>query len=141
MANAGVISDIREQLAVNAATITGLRVHQTIPEQVAPPSFIVLGPNEIDFDKTMSRGTDRLVFDCLLIASRADARQAQRVLDAFLNTKGTGSIKVALESDKTLNGACEDLRVTRINDYGAIEIAGVTYLSARVEVEIYVDNT
>lgn len=141
MGIAGNISAIREQLAVNAGTIDGLRTHQTIPEQVSPPAFIVLGPNEIDFDKTMARGTDRIVFDCLLIASRADARQAQRTLDALLNTKGVGSVKAALESDRTLNGACEDLRVTRINEYGSVEIAGVVHLSARIEVEIYVDNT
>lgn len=141
MTIAGNISSIRENLAVNAATIDGLRTHQSIPEQIAAPAFIVLGPREIEFDKTMARGTDRLVFDCLLVASRADARQAQRALDSFLNTKGAGSIKVALEDDRTLNGACEDLRVTRINDYGSVEIASVTYLAARIEVEIYVDNT
>lgn len=141
MSIAGNMLSIRENLAANAATIENLRTHQTIPEQVATPAFIVLGPREIDFDTTMARGTDRVVIDCLLVAARADARQAQRTLDAFLNTKGVGSIKVALENDRTLNGACEDLRVTRINDYGVIEIAAVTYLSARIEVELYVDNT
>jgi hypothetical protein len=138
--NVGNITAMREGLAANASTIEGLRVNQEIPEQVAVPAFVVLGINEIDFDKTMVRGTDRITFDCLLIASRADARNAQRTLDAYLSLSGPESIKVALQSDATLGGTCEDLRLVRINDYGALDIGGVTYLSARLEVEIYVAN-
>lgn len=137
---AGNITDIRNGIATNAATIEGLRVHAEVPEQVVVPSFVVLGVNEITFDETMVRGTDRMTFDCVIVASRADVKNAQRTLDAYLSTSGVMSLKVALESDRTLGGAAADMRVTRVSNYGSIDIAGVTYLSARFELDVYVDN-
>jgi hypothetical protein len=58
-------------------------------------------------------------------------------MDAFCAPTGAGSIKTAIEVDKTLGGACQSLRVTELSAYGSTSIGDTIYLTADFSVIVY----
>jgi hypothetical protein len=130
------ISEIRSGIATNLATISGLRTGATLPETPNPP-IAVVEPVSINFDTTMGRGLDELSFKVTLIVGRADGRSAQNSLDAYCSSSGSTSVKSAIESDRTLGGKANDLRVTALSTYGSVTIADTTYLAAEFAVTVY----
>jgi hypothetical protein len=62
---------------------------------------------------------------------------AQKRLDAMIASSGASSVKQALESDPTLGGTVDDLRVTRCTGYRVFTREGGTgVLGAEWEVEV-----
>ena len=130
------ISTIRTGLATNLATITGLRTSATMPDAINPPIAIVV-PEGITFDSAMARGMDEYLFTIMVIVGRADARTSQSKVDDFCNPTGAGSVKTAIESDRTLGGAAQTLRVTEMRSYTSITAGDVVYLAAEFAVTVY----
>jgi hypothetical protein len=133
-----LISEIRTGLATNLATITGLRTTATIPDNPNPP-IALISPNTVQFDDVFKRGMQTYSFNVLLIVGRADERSAQNSLDAYCASTGSSSIKLAIESDKSLGGKVFDTRVTEMRNYGQLSIGEVIYLSAEFSVICYAD--
>jgi hypothetical protein len=133
-----LLSDLRIGLANNLATIHGLRTAATMPDNPNPPIAIIV-PSSIAFDNTFQRGMQTYSFTVLVIVGRADERTAQNKLDAYCASTGTQSIKLAIESDKTLDGKAFDVLLTEMRNYGQIVIGEVTYLSAEFTVLCYAD--
>ena len=133
-----LISEIRTGLATNLATITGLRTTATIPDNPNPP-IALISPNTVQFDDVFKRGMQTYSFNILLIVGRADERSAQNSLDAYCASTGSSSIKLAIESDKSLGGKVFDTRVTEMRNYGQLSIGEVIYLSAEFSVICYAD--
>jgi hypothetical protein len=129
------IAAIRQGIAANLATISTLRTSAFVPDNPTPPIAVVI-PQRIEFDTAMGRGMDDLTFTVMVIAQRASERNAQSVLDGFCNSSGLTSVKIAIESDKTLGGACFDLRVTEMNGYGPLSIGDTVYLAASFSVTV-----
>ena len=123
------IQAIREGIAANLATISGLRTSAFVPDNPTPPIAVVI-PNRVEFDSSYQRGMDQFTFDVIVIAARASERNAQRTLDGYCNSTGSTSIKAAIETDKTLGGTVMDCRVTEMTGYGPVAIGEVQYLSA-----------
>jgi hypothetical protein len=73
----------------------------------------------------------------LCIVGRVSERTAQNKLDAYCNPTGASSIKTAIESNRTLSGACNDLRVVDLRNYGDLVIADITYLAAEFRVAVF----
>jgi hypothetical protein len=130
------VGALRAGLATNLATITGLRASAFQPDNPTPPQAIIF-PTSITFDRTFKRGLDEYAFTITLIAGRQDARNGQAVMDGYCAPTGTGSIKTAIESDKTLGGACQTLRVTELSAYGSTSIGDTIYLTADFTVIVY----
>ena len=130
------VSTIRIGLATNLATITGLRTSATMPDAINPPIAIVV-PEGITFDSAMARGMDEYSFTIMVIVGRADARTSQSKVDDFCNPTGAGSVKTAIESDRTLGGAAQTLRVTEMRSYTSITAGDVVYLAAEFAVTVY----
>jgi hypothetical protein len=130
------VGALRAGLATNLATITGLRANAIQPDNPTPPQAIIF-PTSITFDRTFRRGLDEYAFTITLIAGRQDARNGQAVMDGFCAPTGSGSIKTAIESDKTLGGACQTLRVTELSAYGSTSIGDTIYLTADFSVIVY----
>jgi hypothetical protein len=130
------VAAIRDGLATNLATISGLRTVSTLPENPNPP-IAVVAPSSISYDASMGRGLDTYNFTITVVVGRADGRSAQDKLDTYVSSSGSLSVKVAVESDRKLNGQCKDLRVTAMNSYGAITIGEVQYLAAEFDVVVY----
>lgn len=133
------ISDLRDGLAANISTISGLRTSAFVPDNPTPPIAIVV-PNRIDFDTANRRGLDSITFDVLVIANRQSERSAQTTLDAYCSPTGSQSIKAAIESDRTLGGKANDLRVTEMSNYGPLSIGETQYLAATFSVSVYANT-
>ena len=131
-----LISELRTGLATNLATITGLRTAATVPDNPNPPIAIIL-PQGVEYDNTFGRGMNTYTFAVTVIVGRVSERSGQNALDAYVSSTGTSSIKIAIESDKTLNGKAFDLRVTDSRNYGELTVGEVTYLSAEFTVLCY----
>ena len=130
------VGALRAGLATNLATITGLRASAIQLDNPTPPQAIIF-PTSITFDRTFKRGLDEYAFTITLIAGRQDARNGQAVMDGYCAPTGAGSIKTAIESDKTLGGACQTLRVTELSAYGSTSIGDTIYLTADFSVIVY----
>jgi hypothetical protein len=130
------VGALRAGLATNLATITGLRANAIQPDNPIPPQAIIF-PTSITFDRTFKRGLDEYAFTITLIAGRQDARNGQAIMDGYCAPTGSGSIKTAIESDKTLGGACQTLRVTELSAYGSTSIGDTIYLTADFSVIVY----
>jgi len=130
------VGALRAGLATNLTTITGLRANAIQPDNPTPPQAIIF-PTSITFDRTFRRGLDEYAFTITLIAGRQDARNGQAVMDGYCAPTGAGSIKTAIESDKTLGGACQTLHVTELSAYGSTSIGDTIYLTADFTVIVY----
>lgn len=133
-----LVSELRDGLKANLATITGLRTADTVPDNPNPPIAIVL-PQSVQYDNAFQHGMNTYNFSVLVIVQRPAERSAQNALDAFVSGTGNNSIKRAIESDKTLGGKAFDVRVTDLRNYGDVTIGEINYFSAEFIVLCYAD--
>ena len=129
------LEQIRQGIAANLSTISGLRTSWFVPDNPSPPIAIVV-PERVDYDVSFARGSDTYALNVLIIGGRINERTAQSSLDAFLDSTGTSSVKTAIESDKTLGGAAHSLRVTDWSGYGPLAIGDAQYLTVTFRVTV-----
>lgn len=129
------LAAIKQGLANNLASITGLRTSSVLPEQVNPPVAII-ALNSIDYDTTFRRGLDTYTFTITVIVGRADARVGQNTLDSYAAPTGTYSVKSAIELDRSLGGVANDTRATGLSNYGNLTIGELNYLAAEWSVTV-----
>jgi len=127
---------MRTALAANLSAIPNLRTSATVPDKPNPP-VAVIKPNSVNFDMAFARGLDEYEFSVLLIVGRVDERTAQNKLDGYCAPSGSGSVKEAIEADKTLGGNAYDLRVREMRNYQQINVGDVIYLSAEFVVQVF----
>ena len=123
------LSAIRVGLTTNLAKIPNLRTSPNIPDAPNPPMAVV-ALNSISYDLAMARGAQKFEFTITVIVGRQSERSAQTTLDEYVASTGTRSIKLAVESDKTLSGSAFDVRVTDMTGLNVVSIGEVNYLSA-----------
>ena len=129
------LTAIRQGIAANLSTISGLRTSWFVPDNPTPPIAIVV-PDRVDYDVSFARGSDTFYINVLLIGGRINERTAQTSLDAFLDSTGSSSVKTAIESDKTLGGAAHSVRVTDWSGYGPLAIGDAQYLTVTIRVMV-----
>jgi hypothetical protein len=129
------IGPIRDALKTNLQTIINLRVYDQIPDVVVPPCAVV-GQLDFTFDIDNARGLDQASVDIFVIVQRFSERTAQDKLDTLLAGTGPKSIKTALESDRTLGGLVDTLRVISA-DSGTYQSGDQTFLSYRYNLTIW----
>lgn len=129
------INGIRDALKSNLQTITNLRVYDTIPDIVTPPCAVV-GQLDFTFDIDNMRGLDQASVDVYVIVQRISERTGQDKLDNFLAGSGNGSIKTAIESDRTLGGLVDTLRVITAES-GTYNSGDQSFLSYRYNLTIW----
>lgn len=131
------VQDIRAGLVANLSTISGLRVSGEIPDQVNPPMAVV-SLSTVEYDSAFAQGLTIYRFLVTLVSSRASDRWAQKRLDAYCSN-GEDSIKLAIQSDKTLSGSAYDVRVTEMGSIGTVSLDETMYLAAEFSVDVYSD--
>jgi hypothetical protein len=129
------IGPIRDALGTNLQTITGLRIYDQLPDVIVPPCAVV-GQLDFTFDIDNARGLDQASTDIFVIVQRFSERTGQAKLDALLAGTGPGSIKTALESDRSLGGLVDTLRVISA-DSGTYSSGDQTFLSYRYNLTIW----
>lgn len=132
------IEAVQEGLAAAVAPVAGIR--QALPallDAINPPTW-GCSEVEIDYDKTFggaAGGLNEGVFSCGLFTSRGDDRSGIKLLNGFLVA---GTIKAAVEVDRTLGGACKTLIVERVKGaYRLYQIGGTDYLGAIFDVRVW----
>lgn len=128
-------SKVREGLKNNLESIEGLRVYDPIPDVIVPPCALI-GQLDLTFDLNNARGLDQANVDVMVIVQRFSERTGQDKLDKYLSGSGDYSIKQAIESDRTLGGQVDTLRVTSAQS-GVYQSADTEYLSYRYQVTLY----
>ena len=130
------IYDIRQGIATNLSTISGLRAAPEIPDSPNPP-IAIINLDTIDYNEAFNGGLTRYNFVVTVVVGRAAERTMQRKLDSYCQPTGEQSVKVAIESDRTLSGEVYDLRVERSNVVGSITINDQIYLAAEFTVTVF----
>lgn len=128
-------SCIREGIKTNLASIKGLRTYDIVPDTIVPPCAVI-GQLDFTFDLNNARGLDQANLDVFVIVQRFSERTGQDKLDQYLAGSGNRSIKAAIESDRTLGGNCDTLRVTSAES-GTYQMGDVDYLSYRYRVTVW----
>lgn len=129
------ISGVRKALKTNLQTIPTLRIYDVIPDVVVPPCAVV-GQLDFTFDVDNARGLDQASVDIFVIVQRFSEQAGQDKLDLLLAGTGTKSIKTALETDRTLGGLVNTLRVLSAES-GTYQTGDQTFLSYRYNVVIF----
>jgi hypothetical protein len=129
------VNGVRDALKNNLQTITNMRVYDTIPDIVTPPCAVV-GQLDFTFDIDNMRGLDQASVDVYVIVQRISERTGQDKLDNFLAGSGNGSIKTAIESDRTLGGLVDTLRVITAES-GTYTSGDQSFLSYRYNLTIW----
>lgn len=130
------LSDIRAAMGTALAEVPNLRVRELIPALVTPPMAVVQ-PSSIEYDLNAQNGVNRYLFTVTVFVVKADDRAAQLRVDPFVAPTGSGSIKAALEADRTLGGVVNTLRVTDVNNYSSQDANDIIYLAVDFQVEVY----
>ena len=129
------IAELRTGLGNNLASISGLRIATTLPDVVNPPTALI-ALEKVSYNRQMRAGMTEYGFKISVIVGRVSERTAQNLLDVFV-APGAGSIKAAIESDKTLGGKAFDTFIPELTAYGAVSINGIDYLSAEFSVQVF----
>jgi hypothetical protein len=129
------VNGVRDALKVNLQTISRLRIYDNIPDVIVPPCAVV-GQLDFTFDIDNARGLDQASVDVYVIVQRLSERTGQDKLDNFLAGSGKGSIKTAIESDRTLGGLVDTLRVISAES-GTYTSGEQSFLSYRYNLTIW----
>ena len=129
------ISELRQGLATNLQTISGLRVVDTLPDLVNPP-MAMIGLAKVAYNQQNQRSMAEYTFHVTVIVGRVSERTAQALLDVLV-APGSGSVKYAIESDRTLGGKAFDTFIPELTAYGSVSINGIDLLSAEFSVRVF----
>lgn len=109
-----------------------LRVYEYVSDLIDPPAAWLSFPEVVyDLDAEDSYVAN---FRVHVAVSRASDRGAYKALTPYLRA---GGIKASIETDPTLGGKADSVRVSR-SSVAPLTIAGMDYLGATFEVEVYV---
>jgi hypothetical protein len=129
------ISLLRAGLAKNLGTIKGLRVVETLPDLVNPP-MAMIGLAKVAYNQQNQRSMAEYTFQVTVVLGRVSERTAQRDMDVLV-APGEGSVKYAIESDRTLGGNAYEVFVPELSAIGAVSINGIDYFSAEFSVQVF----
>lgn len=124
---APTILQVMQGLEARLATITGLRVSDTVPDQINPPQAMVGVPPVDDYHETFGRGVFRLEGQIWVFTSAAFDRGGQEALAAYADPTGTKSIISAVYGDKTLGGVVHDTFIRSFRPIGVEEFGAIGY--------------
>jgi hypothetical protein len=96
----------------------------------------MIGLEKITYNRQNNAAMSEYMFKVTVVVGRVSERVAQNNLDVYV-APGVGSIKQALESDKTLDGNAYDVFVPELSAYGAIQVNGIDLLSAEFSVQVF----
>jgi len=104
----------------------------------SPGMEIDIDDEGVIYDQSMQRGIDEWWFTVRGFVATTTDIGSQALRDQWLASSGTGSVKAAIETDRTLGGACHHLRVVsaRAVQFGTATANNTTYMGAIWRVRI-----
>jgi len=128
------LAAVMDAVSTRLDTIANLRCFAYPPAKLTPPAAVVSYPETYTFDETYGRGSDRMTLPVVLVVGRVSDRSARDELGAYCNGTGARSVKAVLQSGTYT--AFDSLRVVSI-DFDVVSIAGVDYLAALFDLDIF----
>lgn len=127
------VANVMEQMALRAVS-QGIvtRAYGWPVETVQPPCFISAYPDNITYDYTFGRASDRANFKAYIVVGKPTERTARDAISAYVAGSPSG-IKDAL--DGNLNGSCQTARVTDAQ-IEEVNIGGVAYLALALTIDV-----
>ncbi len=121
---------------VTNVTTTPYRVNSPKP----PFAWVVPNPKVlIEYHQAMVNGLEIWHMRVEVYAGANNDIGAQQALDAMVTGSGAANVKAAIESDKTLGGACSSLIVTEVGGYAEYTRPdGATLIGASWDIDVYV---
>lgn len=102
---------VREGIAVNLGVLQDTQVSPWLLGAPTPPTaHVFAGP--VEFDAAFGRGLDMLVITVQVLVPALSDIGSQQKLALYRAGSGSQSVKAAIESDRTLGGVSQTLRVT-----------------------------
>lgn len=124
---APTIVEIMEGIEDRLQTISGLRTSFYTADQINPP-FAVVGVPDIDnYRITMANGFMNVMPTVHILVSASLDRIGQMALAAYADPLGAGSIRTAIEGDRTLGGKVDDCVVESFRALGSEEVGILGY--------------
>jgi len=121
------VSEVKQAIAAALASISGLRTYDRQPDNVnVPMAFPSL--RSIEYHDAMAGGLTTQNYDINVIVGGASERSSERLLDSYLSY-GSGSVRYALEQDRTLGGTVETSIVESAGNIQTIDANDTTYLA------------
>lgn len=137
------VADIRTGLAANiTSNITGAACTGYMLASGNPPMFEI-ELDQLEYDQTMARGLVKYTMIVRGLCALTSDQGSQMLLDSWMQPAGSSSVKVAIESDRTLGGKAHNLRVVSVGRpqiYSAQAGQGAFY-GAEWQVEIFTAGT
>ena len=130
------VSQIHAALATKLATISGLRTSSYEPAVLNTP---VAWPwlTSMQYHAAMGVGLIEYGFTVSVVVARLDARTGQASIDGYASPTGASSVRVALETDRTLGGVVDDCLVVSFDGTQILQNNGAEYISALFNVKVY----
>jgi len=135
------VQAIQQGLATAVTNVTG--IEQALPsltDAINPPTFAVT-EFEMTYNQTFKGsgiGMVETLFSCGIYTSHGNSEAGRVALVGFLAPSGSGSLKAAIETDRTLGGACATLLVERVRGaYRLYTISSIDYLGAILDVRVW----
>ncbi len=135
---AATLAEIREGIAANLAAVFSPDVTTSAYqlEQFMPPVLYVSGPDHVTYDQAAARGLDEWIINLEGFGGPM-LQGAQVVLDGWISPSGTGSVKAAIEADRTLGGKVMDTHVMAVSSYRFTKFAdGTALLGAEWQIRV-----
>lgn len=134
------LAGIRAGLTTNiTAVVTDAEMDGYLLTPVRAPGFEV-DTVSVTYDTSYGRGTDELDVVVRGYLPLNEYSESEKRRDNWIDGTAGESIKAAIESDKTLGGACDSLRVTGATARTVV-VDNATYLCAEFTVHILGDPT
>lgn len=118
------IKEIVDAIADGLRTLAGLTVYVEPPGAVDTPA-VILSLGGIDYDTSMSRGSDdvTIIGDLMVTAGP----QGVEKLYSYLDGQGLNSVKALFESDPTLGGLVHDCALSSVGRADRADMAQSEY--------------
>ncbi|NBX58776.1 MAG: hypothetical protein EBT64_09905 [Gammaproteobacteria bacterium] len=121
------VAQVKTAIASKLGSISGLRTYDRQPDNVnVPMAFPSL--RSIEYHGAMGNGMVTHNYDVTVIVGRASERSAETLLDTYLSY-GSGGIRWALETDRTLGGTVDTSLVESAGNIQTIDANDTTYLT------------
>src|SRR3954471_19582033 len=125
---AATVEEIRAGIAANLTAVYGqsVNVQPYQQEAVFPPLIEVVGVTDITYDMLAGNGLDDITMMVQGFPGLIN-QGAQILMDTWLG-RGTGSVKNAIEVDRTLGGKIQNLTVTSASGQKPMKNTDGTFL-------------
>ena len=124
------IGEAKRGLASVLSSIDGLRVFDHAPDSVHEFPAAIVRLESRESVETLGGGAVRGSMRVEVLVSAADARQAEAMLDALVEPRGTRSIEAAANMDPSWDGAVDYGHLLSVDNIGSRKMGGAKCVGA-----------